>query len=155
MDKIKRFWGHMTAKQHKNLHTAISVDKPKLSVTKHELFWDLTKTLPTPPHPTAEQTYNMSTNGTLWVYSYYTWNCPKLCCEGTCSNPAASSGEPWNQPMSDKLFLCHKPKHQKYIQPTGETAWKGSQRKQSVIDPYCLTNQCKSVIAPLLSHKPK
>ena len=82
------------------------------------------------------------------MHSYYTWNCPRLCCEGTCSNPAAFSGEPWNQPMSEKPFLSHKPKHQKYIQPTGDTAWKGSQRKQSVLDPYCLTNQSKSVTDP-------
>ena len=32
----KKVLGHTTAKPHKNVHTAISVDKPKLSVTKHD-----------------------------------------------------------------------------------------------------------------------
>ena len=39
--KMSKVSGHMTANPHKNLHTAISVNKPKLSVTKHHqtLIW--------------------------------------------------------------------------------------------------------------------
>ena len=36
MDKIKKVSGHTTANHAKKVHTAISVNKPKLSVTKHD-----------------------------------------------------------------------------------------------------------------------
>ena len=40
MDKTKKFQAY-DRQPHKNLHTAISVNKPKLSVTKHDqtLIW--------------------------------------------------------------------------------------------------------------------
>ena len=36
MDKIKKGFGPYDRQPRKNLHTAISVNKPKLSVTKHD-----------------------------------------------------------------------------------------------------------------------